>query len=98
MRRVLTALVTAAAITGSTAGVASADVHLPIPLPSQSNASTVDQSGNTATGGTADATGGNGGNASTGNVQILNGNSIAIGDGASSRGGDTTATSGNATG
>ena len=89
MRRVLTVLVTAAAFAGTT-GTAAAS--LPVPMPDhadQSNTATTDQGGNTATGGPASATGGNGGDAKTGNVQILNGNSIAIGDGARSQGGDT---------
>jgi hypothetical protein len=56
-----------------------------------------------ATGGDADATGGNGGNADTGNTQIGNGNSVALSIGgkhadADARGGDTEAKSGDAYG
>ena len=58
------------------------------------------KSGDTAKGGNATAIGGDGGDADTGNVQVLNGNSVALslpGD-AKSEGGKTTAKSGDAYG
>ena len=49
-----------------------------LPVLDQENKSVVVQGNDTATGGSSQATGGNGGNASTGNKQVLNGNSIAL--------------------
>jgi hypothetical protein len=67
-----------------------------------SNESKVGQFGNEATGGDGTAVGGHGGDANSGNVQVLNGNSVSIGAGpkakADSKGGDTSAKSGDATG
>jgi len=62
----------------------------------QSNTGTITQGGNAATGGNATSTGGNGGDASTGNTQSSNG--TATGTGGITSGGNTSATSGAATG
>ncbi len=67
----------------------------------QDNESWIDQGDNTATGGNAEATGGDGGYANTGNTQSYNGNAgaLALGSGnGEAEGGDTTAHSGNADG
>lgn len=61
----------------------------------QDNDGTITQGANTATGGNATSTGGAGGNANTGNTQTNTGGATGSG---LSFGGDTTATSGNATG
>jgi len=63
----------------------------------QTNTGTITQGGNTATGGAAMSTGGDGGDASTGNIQTDNGNVLAEGGGIAN-GGKTSATSGAATG
>jgi len=113
MRRVVSALLTAAAVGAFTAAPASAG-QIPVVTPpdqmhsgptqsiTQSNDSTTNQGDNSATGGNADATGGNGGDANSGNEQFLNGNSVAVSIGkdskADSSGGDTSAQSGDATG
>ena len=74
-----------------------------LPVPDQGNSSGITQGDNTASGGNANATGGDGGNADTGNVQVLNGNAISVSIGgqdseASAEGGDTSAQSGDAYG
>jgi hypothetical protein len=103
MRRGLCALMTAAAVTALGATPAAASVT-PVPdgVGSAQNASTITQGPNAASGGDATATGGNGGDANTGNTQVLNGNSASIALGpkaqAESQGGDTSAKSGDANG
>jgi hypothetical protein len=66
------------------------------------NASTITQGSNGAEGGVAQAVGGNGGEANSGNTQILNGNSVSLAVGpnakSDSQGGNTSAKSGDAQG
>ena len=68
--------------------------------PDQDNESYVKQGDDEATRGNSEAFGGNGGDADTGNIQFLNGNSVALSlfGGAESEGGDTYAKSGDAYG
>ena len=95
-----TAVIAAAVALAIGAAPAAASTPLPTPSAGQSNVSDVNQGSPEATGGEATATGGDGGDAYTGNTQYGNGNAIAvsIGGDADAEGGDTEATSGDATG
>src|SRR4249919_2610790 len=96
--RYRTALI-AAAIAMAT-GVASASATTMESVPWQSNTSTGSQDDPAASGGEANATCGEGGEAKTGNTQIGNGHAVAVsvGGDSSAEGGETTADSGDAYG
>jgi hypothetical protein len=102
MRRGLYALATAAVVAAVAAPTAGALEPTPGLGQVVQNASTVTQGANGAAGGPAQAIGGNGGGANSGNVQVLNGNSVSIAVGpnahSDSQGGDTSAKSGDAQG
>jgi hypothetical protein len=92
---------------GMAIGVGPAHASVPVPgldqQGGQANVSELTQGDPTATGGGAGALGGNGGNASTGNTQALNGNSVSLAVGgkqsdAKAAGGSTSAKSGDAYG
>jgi hypothetical protein len=101
MRRGLYALSAAAAVMALVAPTAGA-VEPPGLDQVAQNASTVIQGSNGAAGGPAQAVGGDGGDANSGNVQVLNGNSVSVGVGpgaqSDSQGGNTSAKSGDAQG
>ena len=102
MRRGLYALSTAAAVMALVASPAGAVEPIPGADQVAQNASTITQGSNGAEGGAAQAVGGNGGGANSGNTQFLNGNSVSVAVGpnaqSDSQGGDTSAKSGDAQG
>ena len=102
MRRGLYALSAAAAVMALAASPAGAVDSVPGVEQVAQNASTITQGSNGAEGGVAQAVGGNGGGANSGNTQILNGNSVSLAVGpnakSDSQGGNTSAKSGDAYG
>jgi hypothetical protein len=95
--RSITALMAASVVMA--VGAAPAYASLPS-LPDSGQTAGITQGDPTATGGKGYASGGDGGDANTGNTQVLNGNAVAlsVGDEAKAEGGNTSAKSGDAYG
>jgi hypothetical protein len=81
-------------------GAAPASAGLPVPVPDPGQVTGIVQGDPAADAGNGYAKGGDGGDADTGNVQVLNGNAVSLGLGgdAEAKGGDTYAKSGDAYG
>jgi hypothetical protein len=97
MRRISALMATTIAMA---VGAAPASAGLPVPVPDPGQVTGIVQGDPAADAGNGYAKGGDGGDADTGNVQVLNGNAVSLGLGgdAEAKGGDTYAKSGDAYG